>query len=215
MRTTGTAVVAAMLMLAGNGRLPAQTTDAERLAQGWRAATLMADTLAALPDGLTIPASRAFNHHERIQRYTTTSNLHGISAEVISPWNRSHMLGHETIISSKALGRAPFNLAAFFAWKGNEPRALPRLVLLNFVPADLAFTWRFLDDHSVSFVVDDTLPLVPGERFYDGSIDTTSAGGLHYHERIEALLTLDQFLRIVDGKKVTVSLGHGRAVWTF
>jgi hypothetical protein len=216
MRTTGTAVVAAMLMLAGNGRLPAQTTEADRLAQGWRAATLMADTLAALPAGLTIPASRSFKHQQRFRRSTDGSTkLNVISVEVTASWNPNHMKGFEQVISAKALGRPPFVLVAEFGYKGSEPRSLPRYVVLSFGNGETQFSFRFQDDHSVRFVVDDTLTLISAEQLYDGRIDTTSAGGLQYGEWISAILTLDQYLRIVDGKKVSVSLGTGRAVWTF
>ena len=160
----------------------------QKAANAARRTSALADTLAG---GASFPAQRRFNHNGKIStNFDRFKNLTTITGELFGGgfMNASTLAGDVS-----------------FGYRGKSLSAPPRFVLFTF-----RTTWpddyRFLKDHEVQFIVDDSIPIDAGETLYDADV-ATDAVGVRVHEQTTAILPVAQFLQLVHGKKVELRLG--------
>lgn len=186
------------LLLLLSGSLAAQTppTAAQKAEVAARISAAELDTANSAPNTALFPAPRKFNHDHKISStFDRFKNRTEVMAEVIS----------KGLFKNAS---SPFKVAAVFGFAGKELFAPPRFVLLGF-GSQYPFDWKYLKDHSVNLLVDDTLAIDGGETLWDGDVSAGSRtdGPLTTHEVITALLPIESFLRIVNGKKVEARVG--------
>jgi hypothetical protein len=184
------------LLLTFSGRLRAQTppTKEQKAEVAARISSAELDTATSEPNAELFPAPRKFNHNHKISSsFDRFKNHTTITAEVIP-----HGLF--------TFNMSPFGVDAIFGFKGKELVSPPRYVLLGFSPHPFPGDWRYLKNHEVNLLVDDTLTIDAGETLWDGEV-SNDGHMVQTHEFITALLSLDRFLQIVGGKKVEVRVG--------
>ena len=153
--------LALLLTLAGRVRAQTPPTAAQKAEVAARISSAETDTASSVPDAALFPAPRKFNHSHKISStFDRFKNRTKVEAEVIS----------------KGLFRnasSPFGVGAIFGFAGKELIVPPRFVLVGFV-SKTPFDWKYLKDHTVNLLVDDTLGIDAGETLWDGEV---SRGG--------------------------------------
>jgi len=161
----------------------------QKAANAVRRASALADTLTV---SASFPAQRKFNHNHKISTsFDRFKNLTTISAE---------LYGGGFLNASTLTGDASFG------YRGKTLSTPPRFVLIT-----LRTLWpgeyRFLKNHELLFLVDDSIPIDVGETVYDADVSTGAGNLIEVHEATTAILSVTQFLQLVNGKKVEFRLG--------
>jgi hypothetical protein len=195
-RICGLPTLILALLVTVSSRVVAQTPPAaaQKAGVAARIAAAELDTADIGPNAAPFPALRKFNHKHKISSdFDRFKNRTTVRAEVIS----SGFLG---------VNLNEFTLDALFGFKGKELVAPPRYVLLGFAPHPFPGDWQYLKNHEVNVLVDDTLAIDAGETLWDGEV-SNDGHMVQTHEFITIVLPLEQFLHLVNGRKVEFRVG--------